>query len=103
MPTGQYGFQDIAPNNDFDIHLNSAGRNGYMLPAYHKLDINFNYSFIFEKTSLDVYLNIYNVYNQQNVFSYYITSEGEGANSSPVINQLTLFPFLPTIGVKIKF
>ena len=103
MATGQYGFQDVAPYNDFDILLNSSGRNGYMLPAYHKMDINFNYSFIFTKTSLDVYLNIYNVYNQQNVFSYYITTNDEGANSSPVINQITLFPFLPTIGVKVKF
>jgi outer membrane receptor for ferrienterochelin and colicin len=103
MPNGQYLFQSVAPDNSFNINLNATERNGYALPDYHKMDINLTYSFTFINMSLETYLNIYNVYNQYNVFSYYITYKENNGTQTPIINQITMFPFLPTLGVKINF
>nr|MDA3860227.1 hypothetical protein [Melioribacteraceae bacterium] len=103
MPSGQYLFQDVGVNNNnTNINLSSAGRNGYMLPAYHKMDLNLTYSFSWNSYLLETYLNVYNIYNKNNVFSYYITYKDVNGAPTPIINQITMFPFLPTIGIKIN-
>ena len=84
------------------VHLNYLGFNTAQFPSYHKLDINFNYSFdwIFDRT--EVYLNLYNVYNRKNPFARFVViEENEGGVLVPVMKEIVLFPFIPSIGINV--
>lgn len=104
LPYSQYQFEDIIPNPQKEIKLDYSERNGYKLPDYHKLDINFSYKFKWLKLPFEVYCNFLNVYNRQNAFAHYITIKENGDGSKiPVQKQITLFPFIPTAGIKVDF
>jgi hypothetical protein len=104
VPTGQYSFPDIGLNNQSSIRIDYTGRNEYRLPAYHKLDLSASFKFEFLSLPFEAYLDIYNVYNRQNPFSYYTTYSGEPGNSGNVVlNQIALFPFIPSFGIEVKF
>ena len=80
------------------------GLNSEMFPDYHKLDINFNYSFKLFNSTFETYINLYNVYNRHNVFAQYAyLKENEEGEMIPVIKRISLFPFIPSIGISIKY
>jgi hypothetical protein len=107
LPIGQYRMAGLsAPYaNDQNTYYLNSSIDAYRLPAFHKLDFSSRYNFKFEKYEFELNLNIYNVYNQFNIFSKYIgyRIDPVTGNKIPVLKQFTLFPFLPTIGVSIKF
>jgi hypothetical protein len=100
-PDGQYTFNSFFDNNIYDVYADYGLKNNYRLPSYHKLDINFSYKTMIKNTLLEIYLNIYNLYNRKNVYSQYIDKDEE--KNQLVMKRLTLFPFIPTIGVKVNF
>ena len=79
--------------------LNSA-----RLPAYHRLDLRVNRSFQLKRGRLDVYLDLFNAYNQENLRSY-------GYQLRTIRDRLryvrygdeTLLPILPSIGFRWEF
>lgn len=110
VPTGQYQFQTIGPVDQNILQFNYTDRNAYRLPSYNKLDLNATYRFNWGNYSFETYLNLFNVYNRHNPFSYYITytkqpGAADASESYPVptLNQITLFPFVPSVGINIKF
>jgi outer membrane cobalamin receptor len=106
LPTGQYQFLGGNLNPQDVIQFNYTERNGYRLPSYHKLDLNFNYKFIFLELPFEAYLSLFNVYNRANPFAVYIDLKkdvNDPDKSTPVLKQLTLFPFIPTFGFNVKF
>ncbi|HKI77340.1 MAG TPA: TonB-dependent receptor [Ignavibacteriaceae bacterium] len=106
LTDGQYGFQNIGVNDNYNLHFNYSNRNSYRLPAYHKLDFSVKYKFPWLGYSFETYISFYNVYNHQNPFAYYTTyKQGSGSGSLPVpkVNQISLFPFIPSIGINMKF
>ena len=104
VPTGQYRFPDIGQNGSSSIRIDYTERNAYRLPAYHKLDLNASYKFEFLNLPFEAYLNIYNLYNRQNPFSYYVTyKSSDGVSKDLMLNQITLFPFIPSFGIEVKF
>jgi hypothetical protein len=102
LPNGQYVFGNIGPNSINNVKFNYVGRNEYRLPAYHKLDLNAAYKFIWLELPFEVYINIYNLYNRKNSFAQYVTYN-ESNEQKPVTRQIALFPFIPTIGLNVKF
>lgn len=64
------------------------------LPAFHKLDVRAEKTWLFNNWSISAYLDIQNVYNQANVEA--IQYDYRWRQTSPV----TSVPFLPTLGVK---
>ncbi len=107
IPTGQYQFQTIGATEQSSLQFNYTGRNEFRFPSYNKLDLSAAYNFDWGKYSFETYLSIYNVYNRHNPFSYYITYSNQSGSQSnfemPELKQITLFPFIPTIGVNINF
>ncbi len=111
LPNGQYKFETIGLNDQQSLQFNYSERNAFRLPAYHRLDLNVTYKFEWIGKSFETYLNLYNVYNRQNPFAFYTTygsNPATGGNSSngfstPTINQISLFPFIPSIGINMKF
>jgi hypothetical protein len=78
--------------------------NSIRLPAYHRLDLRVNRRFQLRRGNLDIYLDLFNAYNQENLRSY-------GYQLRNLGNQLryvryadeTLLPFLPSIGFRWEF
>ncbi|MCU7494952.1 MAG: TonB-dependent receptor [Ignavibacteria bacterium] len=107
LPIGQYqiGNIDLDPNER--VQFDYTKRNAYKLPAYHKLDLNLTYKFFFNSLQLETYLNVYNVYNRHNPFAYYASEvqkpTPDGTVSLPKFYSLTIFPFMPTVGITMKF
>lgn len=103
MPTGIYSFR--SPTYDYyDIKYQYTERNGYRLPPFHKLDLNFMYKFSWFDIPWQLSLNIYNAYNRKNPFAWYLkNSYDQQGNEYREVKQLTLFPIIPTIGLNFKF
>jgi outer membrane receptor for ferrienterochelin and colicin len=99
------GAQDMAMygNNNFGYqqieHISS--RNGYRMPAYHRLDIGVNLhkqvSKRFERTWS---FGVYNVYSRQNPFFLYFSRDDAGNNR---LTQISLFPLIPSFSYSFKF
>ncbi|HED07847.1 MAG TPA: TonB-dependent receptor [Ignavibacteria bacterium] len=104
-PTGQFGFQDIGLNNSTDLNFDYNQRDNFKLPAYHKLDLSFNYSFEWNNLPFKAYLAIFNVYNRKNPFAVFATKNTSSGSvlNKPELKQITLFPFLPTVGISVQF
>lgn len=106
MPTGMYRFNPIGENyfGENDLYQ-YTDRNGARLPAFHKLDLNFMYKFKWSDYPMEFSINLYNVYNRRNPFAWYIT-DGYNENTGEYekqLKQVTLFPFIPTIGFSFQF
>lgn len=88
--------------NGFELPLAQvySSKNGYQLPAYHKLDIGC--SFIKEKKKgiRTWNVSIYNVYNHQNPFFLYFKENEQGQNT---LNQLSIFPIIPSVSYSFDF
>ncbi|MCB2203569.1 TonB-dependent receptor [bacterium] len=96
FPVAQYTL-DI---ND-GVKLLYSDRNGYRLPAYHRLDLNFSYGFKWFGWDWKASINLYNTYNHLNPFSRYLDYDWQ--TDSWKLKQITLFPLLPTFGLSFRF
>lgn len=109
MPTSAFYFGSGQGNepmqndlfNFYGMKYQYSGRNEYRGPAYHRMDVN-----IIRKTEifglpLVWSLNIYNVYNHLNPFTIYIAQDYQ--TNKYVLKQITLFPIIPTLGVRLSF
>ena len=69
-------------------------------PAYHRLDVRFNFITNFWNLDWVFYLDVVNVYNRKNVvnYDYYVTEDLKLGRE-----QNNMFPILPTFGVSVKF
>jgi hypothetical protein len=113
MPTSSYFFgsetQNGPPTNDlFDLNglkYQYSGRNEYRAPAYHKLDLNIMRKGKIFGLPVVWSLNIYNVYNHMNPFTIYIGQDYNlnTGQTTYVLKQVTLFPIIPTLGVRLSF
>lgn len=104
LPPGQFIFDPIGTGGNEQIQFNYTGLNTAQFPDYHKLDLNFNYAFKMFNADFEAYINLYNVYNRHNAFAQYIVfEENEDGEGVPVVKRLSLFPFIPSAGIAIKF
>lgn len=105
LPAGRYEYGDYHP----DV---LSERNGYLLPAFHRLDLsvtlnprknatrNWKGQWVF---------SIYNVYNQKNPFTIYTRSKEDedgniiGDGSEKEARLIYLFPILPSVTYNFKF
>lgn len=97
FPVAQYSVGSDFPS------LYYSDRNGYRLPAYHRLDCNLSHSFKWFGWSWKASFNLYNAYNRMNPFSQRLRRNYNTTPTTWEIRQTTLFPFLPTIGLSFQF
>jgi len=74
-------------------------RNGERYPTYHRLDISARKDFTRSWGTITPFVNVLNVYNQDNVLFYFFDFTTLPATRS----GLTMFPFLPTVGFDVRF
>lgn len=76
-------------------------RNAFRLPDYHRLDLNATYKFPWiGGLPFEFSINLYNVYNRLNPFTAWVEVSSDNKSK---IQQLTLLPFVPTIGLRCSF
>jgi len=74
-------------------------RNGMRYPTRHRLDVSLRWTLDRSWGRMTPYLNILNLYNRKNVLFYFF----EYSHSPPVRTGISMFPFLPTLGVEVSF
>jgi hypothetical protein len=74
-------------------------RNRARYPARHRLDVSIRWTVEKGWGRMVPYLSILNVYNRKNVLFYFF----EYDQSPPVRTGISMFPFLPTVGVEVSF
>lgn len=95
--SARYSVVDI--NGREEIIVLDGEKNAYRLPDYHRLDLGLYYTKKYQKWTLEPYLQVINVYNNENV---YIRTYDAEAN--PIeYEDVTMLPLIPTIGVNITF
>ncbi|MEP0821883.1 MAG: TonB-dependent receptor [Ignavibacterium sp.] len=104
VPSGQFGW-----GRGSRPQLLYNERNNYRLSAFHKLDLTFIRKFSLFGLPAEFSINIYNAYASPNPFtqiiefrSSYDTGTGE-VTWEPRVQEFTLFPFLPTFGLSVRF
>jgi outer membrane receptor protein involved in Fe transport len=77
-----------------------GGYNSARYPAYHKLDVRIDKKFQFSSWTLTAYLDLWNVYNRQNILSYSYKVDSKG-----IITTTPRYDFglLPIIGLSAQF
>ncbi len=79
-------------------------KNSFRMAPYHRLDIGFQFHRIKPKYEETWELGFYNLYNRQNPFFYYISSNYyNNGTSKTVLKQASIFPIIPSLSWSIKF
>lgn len=102
VPAGQYMYDPLWNGSTRDFY---TGRNAWRLASFHKLDVSLTHELTLFGLQSELILSIYNVYNRLNPFALYTENRynpNTGA-SERVIKQLTLFPIIPSLGLRFKF
>lgn len=94
---GRRTFDPPADSAQFGVVLGQ--RNAERYPAYHRLDISLRKGFPKSWGELTPYLDVLNVYNRKNPLFYFYQFD----RSPPTRAGISMFPFLPTIGVEARF
>ena len=74
--------------------------NSTRYPDFHKLDIRIDRVFHFQNWTLQIYLDLWNVYNRKNVLDYYYNIDHNGNITKDTFND---FPMLPIVGINVQF
>jgi outer membrane receptor protein involved in Fe transport len=78
--------------------------NSHRLPAYHRLDLRATRRFELRRGTLDVYVDLFNAYNQPNLRSYDYNLEWRDNRNMYIRNpDEGLLPILPSIGFRWEF
>jgi len=110
MPTSVYKYtqpDDMLSGESSYSYLpyKYSSRNANRLPAYHRMDVNLTYKTTLFGFDGKFHINVYNLYNRKNPFSWFIEEDYNNNYTQSVkkVKQFTLFPIIPTIGLSIKF
>jgi outer membrane receptor for ferrienterochelin and colicin len=75
-------------------------KNTARFPDYHSLDIRLDRTFRFTNWTMNIYLEIWNLYNRENVLDYYYVFEADG---TPIQKSAADFPRMPMLGISVQF
>lgn len=88
-----------AGQEEGDYAVVLGDRNAERYPVYHRLDLSFRKDFEKSWGTLTPHVDVVNVLNRRNVLFYFYELERD----PPVRSGVSMFPFLPTIGVEVRF
>ena len=88
----------LKQNNSF--YIIEGAKNSARYPDYHKLDVRIDKQFVFDSWSFSVYLDLWNVYNRDNVSTYSFKAD---ANGELITTPRYDFGITPILGFTAKF
>lgn len=74
-------------------------RNGFVMDAYHRLDVSISYTMMHKVGTSTLSFSIYNLYNRMNAYTIYPAFE----KNRYVLKKLCLFPFMPSLSYSYHF
>jgi hypothetical protein len=77
--------------------------NAFRLPFYARLDFSVTYEIQYDGWTLSPYLQVFNTLNRKNVWFIRYKNEIKEDNIKQEIENINMFPILPSIGVTVKF
>lgn len=95
--TGSYG--PDADGEYFPVY--STDYNGVRLPAYHKLDLRFDFFTDWFGAKWDIYLELMNTYNSKNISQKEFNQREQYSSRNP--KDVRDMPLLPYLGVEVRF
>ncbi len=75
------------------------GRNGFRMPAYHRLDLSFNMHKKRKYYLRTWTIGVYNAYNRKNPYYLYFKHD----NNQKRLTQISLFPIIPSFSYSMNF
>lgn len=96
LPTTVYEYQ----GSTFNYY---AKRNGFRLPAYHRLDIQCTFSEKKKWGDSQWVIGIYNAYNRRNLFSVELVPQDYNYFQYSAANAVSLYGIVPSISYNFKF
>jgi outer membrane receptor protein involved in Fe transport len=78
----------------------SESINSAYLPSYKRIDVRISKDFIFASSTLNIFVDVSNVFNFKNVQYYEYEIPGF---SEPVPEEVLLWPIIPNFGIRYKF
>jgi hypothetical protein len=100
------------PKNSFNLPGSFGGvsgfydygqRNSYRMPPYHRMDLGMNKTKKRRWGEETINISIYNAYSRLNPYFIYISNFDRWGNPSRTVNQVSLFPIIPSISYGFKF
>ncbi len=96
---------DIGYDLETEVEIYDS-KNSYRFKPYHRLDVGINHKKMKKKGERTLSAGIYNVYNRQNAFFYFVGSEKTDINGNEIGKQLyqqSYFPIIPYVSYGFKF
>ncbi|MFO8055363.1 MAG: TonB-dependent receptor plug domain-containing protein [Bacteroidales bacterium] len=110
LPVGEYNAKPHTPKtgqgNDDPYSFNAyfvndyGQKNDYRMAPYHRLDLGIQFHKQISLGEQSWNISVYNAYNRQNPFFYYIGYDEQGERS---LKQVSLFPIIPSVSYTLKF
>jgi hypothetical protein len=94
---GRWSFD--SPDDSSQIGVVLGPRNAERYPAYHRLDVSVRKAIPRRWGTITPYIDVVNAYNRKNVLFYFY----EYDRNPPLRAGVSMFPFLPTLGVEVSF
>jgi hypothetical protein len=96
FPSGKYGLDD-------QTHLLYTERNGYRMPAYHRLDLGATCKLRERKHfSSELTFSLYNAYGRQNAYEITFRDNKTDPSTTEAV-QTSLFRWIPSVSYNFKF
>ncbi len=77
--------------------------NKQRLPYYARMDASVTYQKFFAHWSLSTYIQVFNVFNRKNIWFFQYEEQNTETKIIQNISETYMLPFLPTVGLTIKF
>ena len=87
-------------NMNYGAALEFSTQNNFRFPDYHRLDLCANFIKKKKHGSNIWSVGIYNVYNRQNTFSMFVSTD---INGNQRLMQICLLPIIPFFSYEFKF
>ncbi len=82
------------------IYSVQSSRNGFTLPAYHRLDLGVRFHRRLSRFDRVLSIGTYNTYSRRNAFSIFRTQNDDGQT---VFKKLSILPIVPAISYQLSF
>ena len=89
--------------NYYDYTPYISSRNNYRMPNYHRMDLSVNFHRNFKRGKRTINISVYNLYNHQNPYLVYASTDYVWGNENRYLKQLSIFPIIPSFSYTWKF
>ena len=94
-------YNGVSENGETTVVEHIAEKNGYRMPAYHRLDLGVNIHKPKKWGEATWSFGVYNAYNRQNPF--YLNFGYLKNTNKYALKQVSLFPIIPSVSYNFKF